>query len=333
MVIGSGLAALLLVALLTVAPGFAQGGGMMGGNGGGKMGGYNGSNSGGYGPGWVMGNTQGLTGTHRFDYGPGWMMGQFFNNGSGGFFGPGWMMQNTQGFSGTNQFGPGWMMSQLFGNGAENFFGPGRMMGGGMMVNANNPFYTAPQPLSLAESTIILDAYLSDLNDGNLIYQDVMAFDNHTYAQIVEQDSGVGVMEVLIDPSTQIVYPEMGPNMMWNQQYGMMSGYGRYGMMGGMRGMMGGFNNFGQGFDNGNNVAAEMTVTPAEAVTAAQTYLDANFSEKGFTADEHADPFYGYYTLHVIQDGETVGMLSVNGFNAAVWPHTWHGQLLEMGGE
>jgi hypothetical protein len=308
--VGGGLAILLLVGLLTVVPAFAQGG-MMGGRGG-MMGG-------GYGPGWMMQNTQGFSDTVPF--GPGGMMGGY---------GPGWMMQNSQGFSGTVPFGPGGMMD-----------GAGGMMGGGMMVNPNNPFYTAPEPLTLEEATTILDAYLADLDDANLAYQDVMIFDNHAYAQIVEKDSDTGVMEVLIDPTSKAVYPEMGPNMMWNQKYGMtlaparsagVSGYGRYGMMGGM---MGGSYNGPRGnpnFGNADNLA-ELTVTPSQAVEAAQEYLAANFSDKALTADEHADPFYGYYTLHLNQDGQTVGMLSVNGTTGAVWPHTWHGQLLAMSPE
>jgi hypothetical protein len=148
-----------------------------------------------------------------------------------------------------------------------------------------------------------------------------MIFDNHAYAQIVEIDSGIGVMEVLIDPDTKTVFPEMGPNMMWNLKYGMMSGFGGYGM----GGMMGGFGSF--------STPAEMTVTPEEAVVAAQAALDTCFSEANLTADEHADPFYGYYTLHVDRDGETVSMLSVNGFTGEVFPHTWHGKLLEMIGD
>ena len=240
--------------------------------------------------------------------------------GNGGSFGPGWMMGDTQGFTGTNQFGFGSGMMGGMMNG---------MMGGGMMVNPNNPFYTAPQPLTLDATTATLNAYLADLNDSNLAYEDVMIFDNHAYAQIIEQDSGIGVMEVLIDPTTQAVIPEMGPNMMWNQKYGMMSGYGMMGMMGGFNtGMMGNAFNFGSA-DN----PAESTITPEQAVTTAQSYLDTNFAAAGLTADDHADPFYGYYTLHVNRDGETVGMLSVNGFTGAVWPHTWHGQLLAMGAE
>jgi hypothetical protein len=272
--IGSGLAVLLLVGVLTAVPAFAQGpGGMMGG---GMMGGpgYNGGMPSGYGPGGMMG----YTGT-------------------------------------TNGYGPGGMMSGTMGG----------MMGGGMMWSSNSPFF-AIEPLTLAEATATLDTYLAALDGSNLVLGEVMVFDNHAYAQIVEKESGIGVTEVLVDPTTKAVYPEMGPNMMWNLKYGMMSGFGGYGM-GMMRGGFG-FNNVAPA-----DVSAEMPVTPEQAVEAAQTYLDTVFSAANLTADEHADPFYGYYTLHVNRDGETVGMLSVNGYTGQVFPHTWHGELLEMSGE
>jgi hypothetical protein len=297
--VGSGLALLLLVGGLTVIPAFAQGPGGMGG--GGMMGGG------------MMGG--------------GMMGGSGFNGDTSSGFGPGWMMQNTQDLSGTNQFGfgPGSMMGGMMGQMMNG------MMGSNMMVNSNNPFFVAAAPLTLAEATETLNAYLTDLNDNNLAVGEVMIFDNHAYAQIVEKDSGLGVMEVLVDPTTKAVYPEMGPNMMWNLKYGMMSGFGRYGMMGMMMG--GDFNNMMGNFSGSVDASTEMTVTPDQAVEAAHTYLDTFFGEAGLTADEHADPFYGYYTLHVNRDGETVGMLSVNGFTGQVFPHTWHGELLEMSGE
>jgi hypothetical protein len=46
--------------------------------------------------------------------------------------------------------------------------------------------------------------------------------------------------------------------------------------------------------------------------------------------DEDVEAFPGYYTLHVLEDGEIVGMLSVNGYTGNVWYHHWHGELLEM---
>jgi hypothetical protein len=48
------------------------------------------------------------------------------------------------------------------------------------------------------------------------------------------------------------------------------------------------------------------------------------------TTEEHADPFYGYYTIHTLADGEIEGMLSVHGSTGQVWYHNWHGGFLQM---
>jgi hypothetical protein len=273
---GIGLAALLLVGLLTVAPVLAQGpGGMMGGQGRGMMGPA--GQNGGYGPGWMMDNT-----------------------GTCPFGGPGMM----------NGFGPGGMMN-----------GFGGMRGRGMMWSDNNPFF-APEPLTVAEVTEAINTYLAELDNDNLQLTEVMIFNNQAYAEIVEKDTGIGAMELLVDPATKTVYPEMGPNMMWNLKYGMMADFSRPGMM------MGRF-----GFNRPDNttpdVSAEMTLTPEEAAKAAQTYLD-ELGNNLTVSTEHAEPFYGYYTLHVLREGQVVGMLSVNGYSGQVFPHTWHGELLEV---
>jgi hypothetical protein len=200
----------------------------------------------------------------------------------------------------------------------------GGRMGGGMMWSDNSPFF-AVEPLTVAEAEAAINSYLAGLNDDNLALHEIMIFDNHAYAEVVEKDSGIGAMELLVDPATKSVTPEMGPNMMWNLKYGMMAGFGPGQMMGGRFG----FNNR-PGNTTPAEVSSEMPVSPAEAVEAAQAYLDANFSDSNFTAGEEAEPFYGYYTLHVNQDGQTVGMLSVNGYHQQVFLHTWHGELLEM---
>jgi len=67
------------------------------------------------------------------------------------------------------------------------------------------------------------------------------------------------------------------------------------------------------------------------AVEAAQRYLDTSLP--GAKAEDKADPFYGYYTLHILRDGKTVGMLSVNGYTQQVFVHTWHGDFVEMSEE
>lgn len=258
------------------------------------------------GPGGMMGG-YGRGGTQ------GMMGGRGFNGTSPGGYGPGWMRGTSQGFNGNMPCGSGTMMG----------VGPGGTLGQGMMGSASPLFET--EPLTVAEATAAVNGYLAELNDPNLKLDEIMIFDNHAYAEIGEQDTGLGAMEVLIDPTTQAVYPEMGPNMMWNLKYGMMAGFGPRGMMGGY-----GFNN--RPGPATPEISAEMPISPAEAVQTAQTYLDT-YLANNLQVDEHADPFYGYYTLHVNRNGDTIGMLSVNGYTGQVFLHTWHGDLVEMSGD
>lgn len=197
--------------------------------------------------------------------------------------------------------------------------GPGGWMGPGMMGRPSSGSAVNAAPLSLDEATQAVEKYLERLNNPDLAIAEVMIFDNHAYAEIVEKSTGIGAMEVLVDPVTRAVYPEFGPNMMWNLKYSPM---GEYGWMGrGMRGMMG-------SIANPEDISAEMPVTPDEAVEIAQKYLDAE--QPGARVSDEADRFYGYYTLHIVRDGKVTGMLSVNGYTRQVFPHTWHGNFIEM---
>ena len=185
--------------------------------------------------------------------------------------------------------------------------------GYGMMgQNYINSDKNIPQ-LTMDEVDRSIDQYLEDLSDPDLILSEIMIFDNHAYAQIIEESTGIGAMEVLVDPVSKQVYPEQGPNMMWNLKYSSMSGM-----------MMGS----GRNSNNSDITIEDMTVTREEAVVAAQVYLDEY--KQGNQADEHTDLFYGYYTLHVLNGGEVVGMLSVNGYSGQVFYHNWHGELIEM---
>jgi hypothetical protein len=319
----SSLLLILLITAMTILPVFAQGpGGMMHGFGfnngqsdgygpgwmgrGRMMGGYDYNNAGGYGPGRMWGYTQGYSSTTPSGFGSGWMHGGFNPRGMmGGGFAPRWGYTQEEG--GPPTYG---------------YSCPG--MGGGGRWGSNSPFFDG-EPLSMDAAAEAVNSFLAELDDANLEVGEVMIFDNHAYAQIVEKDSGIGAMEVLVDPSTKTIYPEMGPNMMWNVKYGMTLAPARSaGVVG-----YGPSDRFGW---QANEPSAEMPVSPNEAVRAAQTYLDA-YGDDGLTVDEHADQFYGYYTLHVNRDGEIIGMLSVNGFTGQVFLHTWHGELLEMSDE
>jgi len=176
--------------------------------------------------------------------------------------------------------------------------GPGRM-GPGMTGGGWSNYSPDAKPLTIDQAAEAVQGYLK--GSRNLELTEVMEFAWNFYAEVEEKDTGIHAMELLIDRYTGRVYPEMGPNMMWNAKYGMMS--------------------------RSVQPAAEMPVTAGQAETQAQQYLDTNMP--GITVAE-ADPFYGYYTLHTLKDGKIEGMLSVNGYTGAVWYHSWHGPFISM---
>ncbi|MGD2144044.1 MAG: hypothetical protein PVF54_06155 [Anaerolineae bacterium] len=161
------------------------------------------------------------------------------------------------------------------------------------------------RPLALQDAHEAVERYVEALGYSNLEVEEVMEFEGNFYAIVQESDTGTGAMELLIDKVTGAVGPEMGPNMMWNARYGMHRSSGTMG--------------------SGNAIN---TIPPEEAVTIAQRWLDAR--RPGVSADEHADPFYGYYTIHTLEDGHIEGMLSVHGTTGQVWYHTWHGRFIRM---
>ena len=92
---------------------------------------------------------------------------------------------------------------------------------------------------------------------------------------------------------------------MWNTKYGMMSGI----------------------MWNSPSPFDEMAVSEEQAIKLTQEFIDS-YLLGGKVED--AERFYGYYTLHVLKDGEIYGMLSVNGYTGQVWYHYWHGPFLGM---
>ena len=208
------------------------------------------------------------------------------------------------------------------------------MMYGNGTWNEACPFNNASanlDPMTLEDAQAAIEAFIARLDtEENLEIAEIMIFSNHAYAEIIEVDSGIGAMEVIVDPLNGAVSLEHGASIMWNLKYGMHagSGFSGHGMMG--RGMMcGGMMGDYQYFDGElPDVSAEMPVTAEEALEFAQQYLDDY--DPGVTVSDEITAFYGYYTIDLEKDGQLVGMLSVNGFNGQVFPHNWHGTFIEM---
>ncbi len=175
--------------------------------------------------------------------------------------------------------------------------GPGGMMGPG------GPYQTGGKRISMDQASVIVNNYLQQYGNPDLKADEIMEFQYNFYVQFSEKSTGINAFEALIDPYTGDLYPEPGPNMMWNTKYGMMSG-----MMWGTPA-----------------INSPMSVTVEQAEQYAQKFIDTYLP--GAKVND-AERFYGYYTLHVLKDGQIYGMLSVNGYTGQVWYHSWHGQFL-----
>lgn len=170
------------------------------------------------------------------------------------------------------------------------------MSSGGMMMGGY--YQKVPTALTHAQAEQIGNSFLASLNNSSLTIGDFDEYSSNFYLSIVDKSTGSGVLEVLIDRFTGSVYPEP-QSMMWNKKYG---------------GMMG--NYLGSG---------SMTVTSDQAKKIAQEFLNVTYPG---TTVGGVDTFPGYYTMETTFNGQTYGMLSINGDTSAIWYHTWHGEFI-----
>ena len=176
--------------------------------------------------------------------------------------------------------------------------GPGGMMGGtpgGMMPGA-----ATGQARTLDQAQQAVQATLDRLGNRDLAIDEVMEFQDNFYALIKERSTGNGAFELLVTKSSGAVFPEYGPNMLWNTKYGMMGT---------------------------QSDAKPLTIGASQAAMLATSWLGQN--QPGMAA-ETPDTFSGYYTVHLTKDGAITGMLSVNGYTGQIWYHTWHGDFIRM---
>ena len=195
------------------------------------------------------------------------------------------------------------------------------MFGGGMMGRLGNGLgfggmmrgygYTAPYAsngaqLNIATAKTIAQNYVTSIGNPNLVVKQVEEYTNNFYVQVNDKSTGHGAFELLINMYTGSIYPEMGPSMMWNTQYGMM----RSGVLGGIFG----------------TPTTTMPVTSTQATTDAQQYLTTYLP--GTTTGD-VTTFHGYYTIEIVNGTTPYGMLSVNGYSGQTWYHTWHGTFIQ----
>lgn len=242
--------------------------------------------------------------------GVGGMMGGW---GAGGMMG-GWGAGGMTGGWGAGGMMGGWGAGGMTG-------GWGRGTGGGMMGGwwGGGPWgrgAQTPAPIALDQAIEAAQGCLAELGNADLALTEVIEFERNFYFIVKERSTDIGAFELLVNRFTGAVFPEPGPNMMWNTTYGHGAGFG-----GAMMGSQGGCAGIGLGAP-----AAEPSVTPEQAVQIAQQWLGRY--QSGSTVEEPV-AFSGYYTLHTAKDGKVTGMLSVNAYTGQVWYHGWHGTFIQ----
>src|SRR4030066_990327 len=108
------------------------------------------------------------------------------------------------------------------GTGTGYTFGPGNMMGMMRGFNFRNQNIDV-RNISFDQVKSAAEKYLNDTGLQNVKVKEIMEFSNNFYIETVEEDTGFGAIELLLDKTNGTIFPEYGPNMMWNQKYGMRS--------------------------------------------------------------------------------------------------------------
>lgn len=190
--------------------------------------------------------------------------------------------------------GFGMMDNYGHGNGMMGYGGNGAGYCGAGAGNGANAV-----PITIEKAKESVGQYLVSTGNNDLQIAEIMEFDNNFYAGVKEKSTGKYAFELLVNKYTGAVFPEMGPNMMWNTKYGHM----------------------------GWNAQSQATITKEQSLGIAQEYLDRVLPG---TKTGDADEFYGYYTIEVTKDNKIYGMLSVNSITGAVWYHSWHGTFIKI---
>ena len=152
--------------------------------------------------------------------------------------------------------------------------------------------------LSMDEITKLGNDLISNYQTGIELVR-IIETTNYFYMIFRETATGIGAFELLVDPVTGQMGFETGPSQLWNTKYGIWSS-GKY----------------------MSNVISE---------------VQAQYNAAKFLKNENPmasiDPkpvvFHGYYSFLEVQDGQIIGVLSVNGFNGDITPHDWLGKVLQ----
>ena len=189
---------------------------------------------------------------------------------------------------------PGQMGPGMMNNPGYNYNSGSGMMGNMRMGDMMALYYPDARPISEDVARKSMES-LATQYGSNVEVEDFMIFSSNYYAVVKDVSSGKDIAEILVDRYSGSAYPEPGPNMMWNTQFG--AGRTKTG-------------------------GSEYDLAEAENLT--NSFLSGYLPEaKSLESKEMP----GYYTFDFGRQG-IEGMLSLNAFSGQIWVHTWHGPYL-----
>ena len=152
---------------------------------------------------------------------------------------------------------------------------------------------------SPADARRVIEAFI-DASNSNLQISELWEYET-VYKAELSDANGNKAFDLLADKFTGAVSPEMGLSMMRNASYG-------------------------RGLYRDSTFRKNLTLTPDEAQTEAQAFIENN--GLGYTIGA-PEIYPGYYKFHTA-DGSGYGMdIMVNGYNGRIWMNTILGVPLE----
>lgn len=164
----------------------------------------------------------------------------------------------------------------------------------GMMGNMMALYYSGSKPITQDEAMRNMQSFARQYGP-NMEVDDFMAFSSNYYGVVKDTNTSQDIAEVLVDRYSGFAYPEPGPNMMWNTQYG-------------------------AGIAEAEGVTYDLNDSERLAEEFLTGYLPG-----AQILESHEMP--GYYTFDFGRE-DIEGMLSVNAYSGQIWVHTWHGPYL-----
>lgn len=151
--------------------------------------------------------------------------------------------------------------------------------------------------------------YLRDLDDSNIQVEEIIEFANRFYVRFSEKDSGINAFAALVNPYTGRMYAWHHADKYWNTKYKGES-----------------YRLSRDGGEPTDWPSGPMTITEEQAWSSAQRAI-LEYIPDGEVGS--VEPFYGYYTIPILQQGNVVGLVNINGYTGAVCYESCHGSVLD----